>query len=620
MKKSLIIFAMMLGCSVAAVAQELDKEVVVTKEYTPTLSTPDKLAIEPRMDDTVALRPEVSYSIAPQVWATRFEQQPITAANTYVWNYRRQPMLYVKAGAGYPLNSMADVLFSHTDGARNSFGIDVVHRGQWCDVKDQVGVQHDADYSDSRVRLFGSLGVGKRMSAGIEVVADHDLRNYYGDLNPQACAMSMPLAGLVATNPLNGFGAGGRLWLGDDFSDLSHLNFRVAVDGGYYSSKLKELFIKRLGETEVSDFEAGLMSVGAEIEMAKMFSQHGARLIVGYDYKSGSKSSGYRNSIISIAPRYLFNNGALRVEAGVTVDIDQCTSNAAVEGAQGHYALGYSFYTGEKSKGARLFPYLRLSYNESGLFTPFVEADGGLQSYDQQSLAEINPYIAPVYDAANAALYSVRLGLMGATRSNVLSYSVWAGATINDRALYPFMLNSFYFPLVDKLTRIDIAGELMLRPARGLEMALDARYHINKIGQMIDNFVGLGMNSAEDQQVSLYQGLTDYNGGRKPLPSFDVDFKVRYTGAKFMIGAKVGVTGAYDCLQLVTLTQSEKLGYLYEQECPMRIDLGVEAEYRLGKRFSIWAEANNLLNRRDYIYPLYPSVGINCTAGVKLVF
>jgi len=73
-------------------------------------------------------------------------------------------------------------------------------------------------------------------------------------------------------------------------------------------------------------------------------------------------------------------------------------------------------------------------------------------------------------------------------------------------------------------------------------------------------------------------------------------------------------------LQLVPMSGAERLGYFYESEAPMRLDLGVEAEYKVGKRLSIWVEANNLLNRRYYTYPLYPSVGINCTAGVKLVF
>ena len=100
MKRFFSIFTLLLLTANVAVAQNIDKEVVVTKEYTPTLDTPDKLTIAPRMDDTVALRPEVKYSITPMQWATTFEQRPIAAANTYVWNYHRQPMLYVKAGAG----------------------------------------------------------------------------------------------------------------------------------------------------------------------------------------------------------------------------------------------------------------------------------------------------------------------------------------------------------------------------------------------------------------------------------------------------------------------------------------------------------------------------------------
>ena len=199
MKRILNIFALLLLTVTVAEAQDIEKEVVVTKEYTPTLETPDKLAITPRMEDTVALRPEVRYSITPTSWATSFEQRPIAAANTYVWNYHRQPLLYVKAGAGYPLNSTADLLLSHTDGARTSFGVDVKHRGQWCDVKDPVGVKHNAEYSDSHVALFGALGVGKRMKAGAEITADHDWRYYYGDVNPQASAMSLPLVGLKET-------------------------------------------------------------------------------------------------------------------------------------------------------------------------------------------------------------------------------------------------------------------------------------------------------------------------------------------------------------------------------------------------------------------------------------
>jgi hypothetical protein len=179
------------------------------------------------MDDTVALHPELNYAITPVAWNTVFEQRPIAAANTSVYVYPFQPMLYIKAGAGYPLNSLCDLNFVYSTSARDYVGVDVAHRGQWCDVKDAVGVKHNAEYSDSRVKLFGTLGVGERMKAGIEITGDHDLRYYYGDLNPQTATISAPLAGLSAENPLNGFGGGGRIWIGDDFSDLSRLNFRA---------------------------------------------------------------------------------------------------------------------------------------------------------------------------------------------------------------------------------------------------------------------------------------------------------------------------------------------------------------------------------------------------------
>lgn len=619
MRKSLLIFAMLL-CSTFVVAQDIEKEVVVTKEYTPNLEIPDKLSVAPRMDDTVALHPELSYAISPVAWNTVFEQRPIAAANTSVYVYPFQPMLYIKAGAGYPLNSLGDLNFVYSTSARDYVGVDVAHRGQWCDIADLQGIKRNAAYSDTRLKLFGSHSIGERFAIGADIDASHDMRHYYGDLAltdelSQSFTMDNTI-GLNAANPLNAFGVGGRVWVGSDFTDLSFLNVRAEIKGSYLSSKINQLFVSSIKEGSVVDFKGAQADLSAEVEFAKMFSRHGARLIAGYDFVRGIKSTDYKNSILTVAPRYLFDNGALHVEAGVTIQVDNCTANHSALDALGHYALGSSVAIGEKSKGVHLFPYLRLSYNDGALFTPFVEADGGLQAYNYGTLRAQNPYIAPVYNGANAGVYKVRLGLMGATRSKVLDYSVWAGAYINNRMLYPCLLGAYYFPLADKLTRIDIGGELTLRPARGLEFALDARYHINRIGEQIDKFTGVS-GAAEGSEALYY--MLDYSDGRKPLPAYDVDFKVRYSSAKFMVGVKFGATDGYDCLQYATFAEGEYLGYSFERSCPARIDLGVEAEYRIGKRFSVWAEVNNLLNRRNYIYPLYPSMGVNCTAGVKIL-
>jgi hypothetical protein len=206
------------------VAQDIEKEVVVTKEYTPNLEIPDKLAVAPRMDDTVALHPELNYAITPVAWNTVFEQRPIAAANTSVYVYPFQPMLYIKAGAGYPLNSLCDLNFVYSTSARNYVGVDVAHRGQWCNIADLQGIKRNAAYSDTRLKLFGSHSIGERFAIGADIDASHDMRHYYGDLaltDELAQSFTMDNAiGLNATNPLNAFGVGGRGWIGSDFTDL----------------------------------------------------------------------------------------------------------------------------------------------------------------------------------------------------------------------------------------------------------------------------------------------------------------------------------------------------------------------------------------------------------------
>lgn len=43
-------------------------------------------------------------------------------------------------------------------------------------------------------------------------------------------------------------------------------------------------------------------------------------------------------------------------------------------------------------------------------------------------------------------------------------------------------------------------------------------------------------------------------------------------------------------------------------------------DWRISDRIGIFAEGDNLLNKRQYRYPLYPEYGANFTAGVKLAF
>lgn len=617
MKKGILILAAILAAAVAT-AQELDKEVVVTKEYTPTLSTPDKLSIAPRMDDTVALRPDFDYSITPVEWPTHFEQTPITVASTYVWNYRRQPLLYVKAGAGYPLNSTADAVFSWHDADAAGVGAKLSHRGQWSDIADLSGIDRKASHTDNRLSLFGYTKVGRHYTLGAELDGSYRMYHYYGDLlaAPETGESHSldNLSGYRGDDPLQALGLGGRVWFGSDFSDLSFTNFRITASGDYLRSSVNGFFDTAEGS---SDYRSGLASFGFKAEVSQLFSRHGFYLSAGYAGKKGSKDSRYKSSTLSVAPRYIYDNGAFHVTAGATVEASDCDFTA-VDPLSAGFVAGSR--TADSNKKTYVFPYLRLTYNDGSVITPFAEADGGVLSNDFGSMLERNPYTSPLYEAANSAEYKARIGFTGATRSNTLSYGLWGGVHYIENMLYPFYCGVLYYPAQDDCTRIAIGGELTFRPVRGLEARLDMRYYINDTGSLIDKFGGYsgGESTEETGDTPAYYNSV-YAGDRKPLPSFDMNFSLRYTGAKFLVGAKLGIAGKYDCLQFAAFDESAFTGYTLETTCPARIDLGIEAQYNIGRRFAVWAEVNNLLNRRNYIYPLYPSVGINCTAGIKII-
>ena len=49
---------------------------------------------------------------------------------------------------------------------------------------------------------------------------------------------------------------------------------------------------------------------------------------------------------------------------------------------------------------------------------------------------------------------------------------------------------------------------------------------------------------------------------------------------------------------------------------PLYVNLGVEAEFALTRKFSLWLRGDNLLNMNVQRFPCYSSGGIGATAGI----
>ena len=107
MKRMLFVAALMAALPWGASAQ-VEKRVEVTKAYVPSVEGASKLAVVPDMTDTVKMRPEIDYTITPLSLQTTLATRPIRPATVTYWEFNRPLPFYLKAGMGYPFNSVLD--------------------------------------------------------------------------------------------------------------------------------------------------------------------------------------------------------------------------------------------------------------------------------------------------------------------------------------------------------------------------------------------------------------------------------------------------------------------------------------------------------------------------------
>ena len=102
---------------------DLNREMEVTREYEPSVNAASKLGVKPNMVDTVALRPEVDFSVTPRPVTRGFGVTPIKPVQVNLDDYRTFGPLYVKAGVGAPLQSVLDAYFSSTQKRDGKWGV-----------------------------------------------------------------------------------------------------------------------------------------------------------------------------------------------------------------------------------------------------------------------------------------------------------------------------------------------------------------------------------------------------------------------------------------------------------------------------------------------------------------
>lgn len=608
--KKIILAALLLAALPWGAAAQVEKQVEVTKAYVPSVGSAEKLRIEPDMTDTVKLRPEIDYTITPLSLRTTLATRPFRPATVTYWEFNRPLPFYLKVGAGYPLNSVIDFYASSQNPSTGYVMGYVNHEGRYADVRNDFGVRNDSWWMTNRIGAAAGKYLGRHTLEG-DLYYDHRMYHRYGLFADPALVPALKPGARVMYGD-----AAVNLRFGDDFEDLSRLNFEIALHADLYSGT-PDMYDVEFTPT-ADGFDASYRSVeksmrqtilGGSARLARGFGRHRIELRGGYDYYAGQKLlSGIRQQQLRVGLRYGLGGGVTRFEIGADFFHDRV---AAADVATGDY----------------LIPWLRLGFNlgTAGL-KPFLELDGDVRANDFRSLSQLNPYLADALWLDRSAVdYNGRFGIGGSLWRDRFSYRIYAAVSVRDNHPYWYSLTEVWGtaeepmagggPFVAELARQTVTSlnlEAVYRPVSQLSFLLGVHARAYN-----DESKGLRFFSP-DPRLKLENGE----------PRFEGNIGFRYEGRKVSFGIEALMqserswTSVAICRNPFPAAGEEETftSSVTSFTAPFAVDLRVTFDWKISHRVTFFAEGRNLINQSLYRFAWYPEYGINCTAGVKINF
>ena len=583
MKRYIILYATaavavmaLLPVSAQEMKASMNKQVEVTKLYVPDIAPADKLAIEPDMTDTVKMRPDIDYSITPLSWQTNLTTEKFRPATMSYWDFNRPRNFYLKAGVGYPLLSEGDLYASTQNPDTGFLTFYANHNGRYDNIKNFFGEKYDSRSMHNRLGLNLGWYAGKRILEGDFSYDMNDCRRYAGskrvgeDADQRAKNLAAAVGDKVSTGVLNG-----AIRFGDDFEDLSRVNFNIGVRGSMFRDKSA---IRNMNtfETPVQmgaeDMRYAENTLGASAAIARGFGRHSLRADVDFDTYDGVFSlRDYGNTMLRAGLRYGRDGGKVDYMIGADYHYDKYR----FDDKPSHYVT----------------PYLRLRFNISrkGHFVPFIEADGEMRNNGYMSLTRINPYVIPGTTADNTLQYNARVGFSGNVAGDRLAYRILLGASFAEKDLFWYVQDYMWFGVENaRRNTLYFKAELTYRPVSGFILTA----------------------GAEGRSFSKKSGLNN------AVPAFEGHAGAEYNYRGWKFGVRADMCGvSYWTNKIGSDTANWRT---FKKSFTTDMTAYIEWSYRSDVGF--YLEGRNLLNESLYPIAYYRNYGIGGVFGVKVQF
>lgn len=528
----------------------------VTKNYTHEASAAKKMIAPTEISDAPEVEPTLVYSVSPETWQVELEDHNFKPARANYWDYNRAEHFYAQLGVGYPLVSDATLRYTTYNTRIGYLGVGVEHDGNFAQKLNVDGIKRSSAESyamSNRLNVNGGVVAGKQM---FTASADYD----YSIFNRYAM-ISDP-------SRLHFHDAELSLRYGDDFVDLSRINFAVSADGGYWSHAVPPITDE---EGAVAEIRAGITG-----DMARDFQGNVVGIRAGFNMWKGDALTAYKNLSFNIAARYARCFGIVDFAAELQYKYDKVSGRAKPS----HF-----FMPSAK---------VSIDFGKVGI-VPYVELQTNVKHNGIEELYSANPFIAfaPMQHRfstiAPTLSYDLHLGISGANRGATVAYRVYLGADFMNNKLFWYVneVGTFGFAQANN-SRPYVGAEVEYHPIGGLTIAASARAHF-------------------DDTSSIY-AVSD--------PAVVADVMAEYKHKRW----KFNLSGDFMSKRMWSMQINDMGGVARALEAPAVFDLKAGIAFRATDAVELYANGYNLLNQKIYDYAYYYRNGIGFMVGVKIDF
>lgn len=428
--------------------EELKKEVHVVRPYEPSISDANKINLQPKIIDTVKVKPSFSYSIVQRPINTYFTPAPLSAARMVSEPLPDLSMGYARLALGTTLLPYTEAYLSSNRNSDYQYGAWLKFYSTNAKVELANNLKSKAPASNFDFLAFGKRLLNRKILQG-DIGFNQNNRTFYGYYfdNP-------------ALNPTNDKQRINRLAATLEFKttnmDSAQVNYSASTNFHHITDKYD------LQETMV----AGLFNLN------KFFGQEQFGGEIAFNHYGRSNSLGTKNNtLLQIKPWAHFFGSQWHAYAGLNIIYD----------ANGNVNNTY------------FFPRAYLSYDiVSHYIIPYVEINGYVQENSYSQLLNQNPWLMSNFETWNTVYKMVAGGGIKGKFSPTVSYHVNANYAIIDSLgcmlntsinIANPLFNRFYIVYANT-ERTTVKGELAFEPSRSFQVKVNGSFYQYKTHQV----------------------------------------------------------------------------------------------------------------------------------------